>query len=101
MDILVIIVRECPLPLPQTFISELFPAVVNRVLSSDDSALLQVSCNNTTRHPRFVCVTSTAPSDGKFYNCALFFNNLSCIRTEGSAFVHLCQWLWSSWHLGQ
>ena len=43
MDVLVLIVRGCrDGTKPAGFVSELFPSVVHRILSSDDPALLQV-----------------------------------------------------------
>ena len=43
LDVLVPLVRGCKVGgLPETFVSEVFPCVVQRVLDSDDSSLLQV-----------------------------------------------------------
>ena len=43
LDVLVPLVRGCKVGgLPETFISDVFPCVVQRVLDSDDSSLLQV-----------------------------------------------------------
>ncbi len=47
LDILVLIVRGCGSVeggVPTEFVTEVFPCVVQRVLSSDDSAILQVRC---------------------------------------------------------
>ena len=43
LEILVIIIRGCDPPLPPSFVNELFSVVVQRVLMSEDPAILQVS----------------------------------------------------------
>ncbi len=38
------VIRGCDSPLPQVFIDDLFAVVIQRVLLSEDAAVLQVWC---------------------------------------------------------